>query len=69
MTYWDKIEKAETEAQRFLNRVAALRKRYVEDEQIHVAGFKERATRLTRLELKRVSMDLSRALVELRRSY
>ena len=69
MTYWDKIEEAETEARRFLNRVAALRKRYVEDEHIHVAGFKERATRLTRLELKRVSMDLSRALVNLRRSY
>ena len=69
MTYWDKIEEAETEARRFLNRVAALRKRYVEDEHIHVAGFKERATRLTHLELKRVSMDLSRALVELRRSY
>jgi hypothetical protein len=46
MTYWDKIEEAETEARRFLNRVAALRKRYVEDEHIHVAGFKERATRL-----------------------
>jgi hypothetical protein len=69
MTYWDKIEEAETEARRFLNRVAALRKRYVEDEHIHVAGFKERATRLTRLELKRASMDLSRALVNLRRSY
>ena len=67
MTYWDKIEETENEARRFLDRVAALRERYAEDEhmQIHfyVTGFKERAA------MKRASIDLSRALVELRRPY
>ena len=67
MTYWDKIEKAETEARRFLNRVAALRKRYADDEHMqayfNIVGFKERAA------VQRASMDLSRALAELRRAY
>ena len=71
MTYWDKVEEAENEARRFLDRVAALRERHAEDGvdgfelQIHfyVCGFKERAA------VQRASMDLSRALVELRRSY
>ena len=67
MTYWDKIEEAESEARRFLDRVAALRERHADDEHMqiyfYVVGFKERAA------MKRASMDLSRALVELRRSY
>jgi len=67
MTYWDKIEEAENETRRFLDRVAELRKRYADDEHtqtyFNVVGFKERAA------VQRASMDLSRALVELRRSY
>lgn len=67
MTYWDKIEEAEAEARRFLDRVAALRERYAEDEQMQIyfyaVGFKERAA------MKRASMDLSRALVQLRRGH
>jgi hypothetical protein len=67
MTYWDKIEEAENEARRFLDRVAALRERYVEDEHMqayfNIVGFKERAA------VQRASMDLSRALVKLRRAY
>ena len=69
MTYWDKVEEAEKKARRFLDRAAELRERHAEDEHIHVAGFKELTARLTHLELKRVSMDLSRALVNLRRAY
>jgi hypothetical protein len=67
MTYWDKIEEAENEARRFLDRVAALRERHADDEHMQIyfyaVGFKERAA------MKRASMDLSRALVNLRRSY
>lgn len=67
MTYWDKIEEAENEARRFLDRVAALRERHAEDEHMqiyfYVTGFKERAA------VQRASMDLSRALVELRRGH
>ena len=67
MTYWDKIEEAENEARRFLDRVAALRERYAEDEHtktyFNIVGFQERAA------VQRASMDLSRALVNLRRSY
>jgi hypothetical protein len=67
MTYWDRIEKAENEARRFLDRVAALRERYAEDEHtqtnFNVVGFEERAA------VQRASLDLSRALTELRRSY
>jgi hypothetical protein len=67
MTYWDKIEEAENETRRFLDKVAALRKRYAEDEHMqpyfNVVGFKERAA------VQRASLALSRALAELRRSY
>ena len=67
MTYWDKIEEAETEARRFLDRVAALRERYADDEHtqtyFNIVGFREREA------VQRASMDLSRALDELRRSY
>ena len=67
MTYWDKIEEAENEARRFLDRAAALRKRYADDEPMqayfNIVGFRERAA------VQRASMDLSRALVNLRRSY
>lgn len=67
MTYWDKIEEAENEARRFLDRVAALRERHAEGEHMqtyfNIVGFEERAA------VQRASMDLSRALVELRRSY
>ena len=67
MTYWDKIEEAETEARRFLDRAAAVRKRYADDEHtqtyFNIVGFREREA------VQRASMDLSRALVELRRAY
>jgi hypothetical protein len=67
MTYWDKIEEAENEARRFLDRVAALRERYAEDEYMqdyfNIVGFRERAA------VQRASMDLSQALVKLRRAY
>ena len=67
MTYWDKIEEAENEARRFLDRAAAVRKRYADDEHtqtyFNIVGFREREA------VQRASMDLSRALVNLRRSY
>jgi hypothetical protein len=67
MTYWDKIEEAENETRRFLDRVAELRKRYADDEHMqayfNIVGFRERAA------VQRASMDLSQALVKLRRAY
>ena len=61
----DELTQAEQEAVRFLNRIGALRERLATDEEMRqyfgIVGFKETAA------VKRASMDLSRALVELRR--
>ena len=61
----DQLTQAEQEARRFLDRIAALRNRFATDKDMRryfgIVGFKETAA------VKRASMDLSRALVELRR--
>jgi hypothetical protein len=60
----DQLTQAEQEARRFLDRIAALRNRLATDKDMRdyfgIVGFKETAA------VKRASMDLSRALVELR---
>ena len=61
----DQLAQAEQEARRFLDRIAALRSRFATDKEMRdyfeSVEFKETAA------VKRASMDLSRALVELRR--
>jgi hypothetical protein len=61
----DQLTQAEQEAHRFLDKLGALRERLATDEDMRryfgIVGFKETGA------VKRASMDLSRALVELRR--
>jgi hypothetical protein len=61
----DQLTQAEQEAHRFLDKLGDLRSRLATDKDMRdyfgIVGFKETAA------VKRASMDLSRALVELRR--
>ena len=61
----DQLTQAEQEVHRFLDRIGALRERLSTDEDMRkyfgIVGFKETGA------VRRASMDLSRALVELRR--
>ena len=57
-----KINIAEVEAKRFLEKVKAVKSRAKEERLIFLTGCRETGT------LRRASMDLSNALVELRKS-